>query len=406
LAHEELTEEQAVTEVLQQPNAHEDVVQLTPLVRRVLRARVRNPDVVEDLVQETLVRVIEARPRIRDDGLSAYAVVTARNLAKSLGRAESSRRDHLHRLADTRTPPDPEEETLRQEEAEAVSAALGKLSPREKDAVVAREVGGKDTATVAREMGSTPGGVAVQLARARAKLRVDYLLALTKTSPPSPVCRPVLVALSAGDRRRQQALHAGDHLLTCELCAELSEPVLQRKRGLAALLPVAGLQRMADGIATGLKTPRGQAVTAGATATAVAAAIVVANLGGSQPSQPRPPQGPLFVAGAGRMPTSASRLEDFAGKHVSGERVLIESVPADEGFWIGEGKSRVFVRLTKPTESGFKARAGQRVTFGGTIVRNDPRLARRIGVTRAEGGAGLRPGLAHIEAPQSNVELR
>ncbi|MBA3431062.1 MAG: sigma-70 family RNA polymerase sigma factor, partial [Actinobacteria bacterium] len=124
---------------------HEDIVELAPLIRRVLRARVRDPETVEDLVQETLARVIEARPRVRDDGLSAYAVVTARNLARSLGRAESTRRDHLHRLVDPRTPPDPQEEALRREEAEAVSVALARLSPKEKAAVVARVVGGKDT---------------------------------------------------------------------------------------------------------------------------------------------------------------------------------------------------------------------------------------------------------------------
>ena len=398
-----MTSRQALPERLpQRGDAHEDVVQLTPLIRRVLSGRVRNPDTVEDLVQETLARVIEARPRIRDDGLSAYAVVTARNLARSLGRAESSRRDHLHRLVDTRTPPDPEEETLRQEEAEAVSAALAKLSPKEKAAVVAREVGGKDTATVARELGSTPGGVAVQLARARAKLRVDYLLALQKTTPPSPVCRPVLVALSAGDQRRQQALDAGDHLLTCEHCASLSEPVLQRRRGLAALLPLAGLQRVGERIAAPMRTPRGQVTTAGVTTAAVAAAVL-ANLGGDQP---RPPQGPLTVVGAGKIPMSASRLDDYVSKRVSGKGLLIDSVPANEGFWIGGGNNRVFIRLTKPAESGFTARAGRRVTFAGTVVKHGPGFARRMGVTRAEGAAELRRGLVHIEAPQSKVEIR
>ena len=217
-----------------------DVLELSPIIRRVLRARVHDPEAVKDLVQETLARVIEARPRIEDDGLTAYAVVTARNLASSLGRDEARRRDHLHRLVDPRTPPTPEEEALRKEEGLAVSAALARLSPVEKAAIVAR-VGGKDTMTVARELGSTPGGVAVQLARARAKLRVDYLLTLEKSNPPTPACRQVLVALSAGDQRRQQALDAGDHLLNCDHCASLSEPVMQRRRPLAAMWPISGL---------------------------------------------------------------------------------------------------------------------------------------------------------------------
>jgi anti-sigma regulatory factor (Ser/Thr protein kinase) len=77
---------------------------------------------------------------------------------------------------------------------------------------------------------STPGAVAAQLARARARLRVEYLLELEPTKPPSGRCRPVLLALSAGDRRRQRELDAGGHLLGCGWCARLSEPLLDRRR--------------------------------------------------------------------------------------------------------------------------------------------------------------------------------
>jgi anti-sigma regulatory factor (Ser/Thr protein kinase) len=41
-------------------------------------------------------------------------------------------------------------------------------------------------------------------------------------------CRPVLLALSSGDRRRQREVDAGRHLLECELCARLSQPLLER----------------------------------------------------------------------------------------------------------------------------------------------------------------------------------
>jgi hypothetical protein len=42
--------------------------------------------------------------------------------------------------------------------------------------VVGHAIGGKDMASLAHELGSSPGGIAVQLARASAKLRVDYLV--------------------------------------------------------------------------------------------------------------------------------------------------------------------------------------------------------------------------------------
>lgn len=402
-----------VSEPSKDGGKHADVLELTPIIRRVLRARVHNSDAVEDLVQETLARLIEARPRITDDGLTAYAVVTARNLAGSLGRDETRHRDHLHRLVDLRTPPTPEEETLRQEEGAAVSAALAKLTPREKAAIVAR-VGGKDTATLALEMGSTPGGVAVQLARARAKLRVDYILALEKTNPPSSTCRQVLVALSAGDRRRQQALDAGDHLLNCEHCAGLSEPVLQRRRPVAALWPIPALLRYKEQIAQRLQTSSSQATAAGVTAaTVIGAGMLLSNMG----AEPQPPSGRstreapalpreiLTVAGARQKSTSASGLEPYVGRRVTGRGVVIESVPADEGFWIGTNDNRVFVLLTHSTESAFKARAGQDVSFKGTIVRSGPGLARRIAITRAEGAAELRQ-YPHIRVAQRDVELR
>ncbi|HZJ51419.1 MAG TPA: sigma-70 family RNA polymerase sigma factor [Actinomycetota bacterium] len=243
-SEEEATEKVTALPPRAREEVHADVVDLAAMVRRVLGARLSDPNDVEDLAQETLARVIEARPGITDDGLAAYAVVTARNLARSLGRDQTRHHRHAHRVIDLRTPSQPEEETLRREESAAVSAALEKLTPREKFAVIGHEVGGRDTATLGQELGVTPGAVAVQLARARAKLRVDFLLALRRASPPTPVCRPVLVALSAGDRRRQAALDTADHLLHCEHCAALSEPLLQKRRPVGLLFPLTFLHRL------------------------------------------------------------------------------------------------------------------------------------------------------------------
>jgi hypothetical protein len=75
--------------------------------------------------------------------------------------------------------------------------------------------------------------VAAQLARARAKLRVNFLLAIRAIDLPTDRCQSVLNALSAGDRRRQRALDAGGHLLDCKVCAGLSDPQTERRRALA-----------------------------------------------------------------------------------------------------------------------------------------------------------------------------
>ena len=209
---------------------HDDLVELTPVLRRVIAARIREADLVEDLVQETLARVMAARRRLEPRTLAPYAVVTARNLTRSLATNEQRGRRHAHRLIDLREPVLPDEAALRREESQAITTALGRLSRHDQEALVAHEVEGTDTATLAARRDSTPGAVAAQLSRARAKLRVEYLLELEQAEPPTTLCRPVLLALSAGDRRRQRDLDAGGHLLACTWCARLSEPLLDRRR--------------------------------------------------------------------------------------------------------------------------------------------------------------------------------
>jgi serine/threonine-protein kinase RsbT len=246
---------------------HDDVVELTPLLRRVIAARVRDRHVVEDLVQETLARVMAARRRLEPRALGPYAVVTARNLTRSLATSEQRSRRHAHRLIDLREPVSPEEEAQRREERRAITTALAKLPEQDQEALVAHEVEGTDTATLAAGRDSTPGAVAAQLSRARARLRVEYLLELEQAEPPTARCRPVLLALSAGDRRRQRDLDAGGHLLACAWCARLSEPLLDRRRTAS----VAGEVRIPIGadadVVTARKQGRELAARAGFSAT-------------------------------------------------------------------------------------------------------------------------------------------
>jgi RNA polymerase sigma factor (sigma-70 family) len=246
---------------------HDDVPELAPLLRRVIAARVRERQVVEDLVQETLTRVMAARRRLEPRTLAPYAVVTARNLVTSLATSEDRSRRHAHRLIDLREPMLPEEETLRREERQAIATALARLPQQDQEALVAHDVEGMDTATLASSRDSTPGAVAAQLSRARAKLRVEYLLELEQAEPPTARCRPVLLALSAGDRRRQRDLDAGGHLLACSWCARLSEPLLDRRKT-ASVAGEARIPIRADAdVVTARKQGRELAAQAGFSAT-------------------------------------------------------------------------------------------------------------------------------------------
>jgi serine/threonine-protein kinase RsbT len=219
---------EAVEEAWPGAGADSDVAALIPIVRRIVHARVSNPSVADDLVQETLVKVLGARHRVEPGMLEAYAIVTARNVVASMWKEEDRHRRNEHRVVDLVPVEAPDEDLLKQEERRAVASALERLSDRERRALMAHEVSGQDTRSLGTELGLSAGAVAAQLNRGRARLRVEYLLALQDTEPPTERCRPVLFALSIGDRRRQRELDAARHLLECDLCALLSQPLMQR----------------------------------------------------------------------------------------------------------------------------------------------------------------------------------
>jgi RNA polymerase sigma factor (sigma-70 family) len=390
-----------------------DLDQIEPLVRRVLAARLRDRDAVDDLVQETLTRLIEARDRLDIEALTPYAVVTARNLAASLARSEDRRRRHAHRLVDLQPPEMPHDRVLVQEERRAVAAALTKLSDQDRRAVVEHEVMDVDTATLARELRSTPGGVAVRLARARAKMRVDYLIALRGVELPTDRCRPVLIALSAGDRRRQVALDAGTHLLECTVCASLSDPLMERSRALAALLPFPGVGRVLGIVRRSLQTTSAQVGTGAATAVAVGAVVLAVTGNGSAPQRdpggppPEPPATVLFTSSKepALAVAASGELARFRGEAVEAKDAVVAAVPANEGFWIGRGERRLWIQVIVKGESEFDLEPGDKVSFRGTLVGQGADFARRAGVSRAEGAELLRRAGHHVEVPSGELEI-
>ena len=211
-------------------------LKLRPMSRRCCRCcggssslGYRNEAAAEDLVQETLVKVLAAANRIEPGMLEPYAITTARHVIASMWRSQDTQRRNQHRVVEMDSVDAPDERLLKEEERAAVSAALEHLSEREQQTLLAHEVSGQDTRSLATELNSSAGAVAAQLNRTRARLRVEYLLALHDAEPPTDRCRAVLYALSGGDRRRQREVDAARHLLECELCAKLSEPLLERR---------------------------------------------------------------------------------------------------------------------------------------------------------------------------------
>ena len=401
----------------------EEITELESLLRRVVGARVGDPDTVDDLVQEALARVIAVRGRLDDEAVTPYAIVTARNLVTSMAREQERGRRHQPRLVDLSEPERPEDAALRREEAAAVEAALAELPDHEREAVVAHEVEGVDTATLAEARRSTPGAVGVQLARTRARLRLDYLLALRRIELPTPRCRPVLLALSAGDRRRQLALDAGGHLMQCPTCASLSRPLVERRRSIAVLLPLLALWWLWRRLQAWV---RRRPVLASLTASAVAVTglvLVPPLVGRDQAPRPAPttttvPPGAaapggggsgvrLVVPGRSLLPVPGREvLARHAGQRVRGEHVPARGVYADEGFWVGTSDGdQLWVQLIGRGESPFRVRPGQRASFTGRLVPNPPGFARRVGMVPEEGAALAGRQGHHIEVAYDDITL-
>ena len=204
------------------------LVELVPVVRRVVASRVRDPHLVDDLVQETLVRVMAARSNVESGTLAPYAAVTARNLVASHYQRLDLVRRKTPLLAEEEPVGAPVDDLVQLEDRRLVRAALERLPAGERDMLLAHEVAGEATQALATQRNTTPGAIAAALSRSRAKLRVEYLLVREALEPTSDRCRPVLRALSAGDRRRQRELDAGEHLLHCDVCARIGPALLDR----------------------------------------------------------------------------------------------------------------------------------------------------------------------------------
>ncbi|WP_345379916.1 hypothetical protein [Pseudonocardia yuanmonensis] len=98
-------------------------------------------------------------------------------------------------------------------------------------------------------------------------------------------------------------------------------------------------------------------------------------------------------------------LSGLVGRAVTAQRVAVQSVPADEGFWVGTSDTdRVWVQLTtQPGESPYRVAVGDRVDFTGSVVAQDAGFAQQVGVDAAEGADQLTRQAAHLEVAKADL---
>ena len=393
----------------------DDVVAIEPVIRRVVAARVTNPSDIDDLVQDCLERLLGAHGRLAPETVLPYGIVTARNVVTSHMRTAARRSTLAPLVADLREPDRPEDTVLAGEAQQAMETALSRLSAEERADILAYY----DAISVPHpEAREASGALRVRMARVRAKLRLEYLLAFRHAELPSEQCRRVLLAVSAGDTRRQRQLQAGQHLLHCESCATLSEPLSKRSAALTAFtVPAALLARLF----TKAKANPG---TAGASAAAGTAAVGTAVIVGTgmfsghpAPAVHHPPATPvsttrsappaparIFRLSIGNQAVTAERpIRAALGGHADATGVMVESVATRNGFWIGSRSMRVWVELVGPLRP-LHIVAGDHLWFSGVVAGNGSSYSARAGVHGKDATLLDREG-AHIDVRTTSIRV-
>ena len=213
-----------------------EMLDIRDTATRVVRAR-RPGAEEEDIIQEAWATVVLTLRSRTVDNPSAYAAATAANLVRMHGRREATRRRRAPRLFMRATVDAPDAEIVHREEQAAMTLALSRLPETMRELLVAHTVHDLDTAALADAAGTTAPAIAAALARARAALRVEYLIAFRRLPPPDDNCRRVLYAVSGADSRRQTRLNATGHLSSCPSCAPLVDGLRDRRRaGIGAIV--------------------------------------------------------------------------------------------------------------------------------------------------------------------------
>ena len=117
------------------------------------------------------------------------------------------------------------------------------------------------------------------------------------------------------------------------------------------------------------------------------------------------PEGALSAGGQDLLKLRGGSIGSLDGQRASGT-AKVESVVADEGFWVGTSPAdRVFVFLTPEArqsagESGFQVEAGQTVSLEGTIKPSSAEFAQAAGVADGEGSRQLVQQGGYVEATE------
>lgn len=268
----------------------------------------------EDVTQETFLRALGALHTLREpQAFAAWLCQIATNLSlEALRRRRRLPQAELTAVVAETYPDDarwhaPEAVAMAWDDSRAVRATLSRLSPRQRAALVLREMEGLSYAAIAETLGIGAGAVETLIFRARRRFREQYerVAAGTTSAHPALGCREARAALAVtldGEWSGPERAAILAHVRSCAACqGEIDKqralrkvwavlplvplPATLKPALLAHLAPVAGL---ATGTAATGTAATGAAATAtassgaGAAGTGSLVAAKVAAIGGAK----------------------------------------------------------------------------------------------------------------------------
>jgi RNA polymerase sigma factor (sigma-70 family) len=196
------------------------------------RAIVRHDEDARDAAQNAMAKALVAM-RSQDETLHlrAWLYRIAHNESLTVLR----RRRHHHELTDAleRFDSDPVIEVLMREQLRAALDALGALPASHRQALLLRELGGLDYATVAESTGLTPRAARQAVFRARRAMRAE------RAAAEQSQCPEIRSVLASHDGRRRRARRVRAHLRTCAACREWDSARRPVRPRVVSVLPAA-----------------------------------------------------------------------------------------------------------------------------------------------------------------------
>lgn len=152
-------------------NRREELARLRPRLMSYAMLRLRNRDLAEDAVQETLVAALQGIERFAGaSSLHTWLTGILKHKIADNMRA-GTHGEVVEMVAGVLPDSDPEEILARRQFFEALDRSLGRLPARTVSVFVLREVMGMETREVCEQLAISPSNCWVSLHRARRKLR-------------------------------------------------------------------------------------------------------------------------------------------------------------------------------------------------------------------------------------------